>query len=76
MTVVRPRRCECKIVGNEIDFCRLHENAECLQNQLEYLQQFLFNHRMAETGIENTKREIVLPHLSNILRLVQEIKKF
>jgi hypothetical protein len=58
-----PVICRCKIVGNRLVFCPLHESAEGLLAACEHLRKFLRDVRLAEEKDRNMLREVILLHL-------------
>jgi hypothetical protein len=58
-----PCACSCKVVGNRILFCPLHESAESLLAACEHLRTFLRGVTLAEPKEQNILREVILPYL-------------
>jgi hypothetical protein len=58
-----PSACSCKVVGNRIMFCPLHESAESLLAACEYIRSFLRGVTLTEQKAQNLIREIILPYL-------------
>jgi hypothetical protein len=53
----------CKIVGNRIVLCALHESAGRLLATCDHLRKFLRNLKAAEPTDQNMIREVILPYL-------------
>jgi hypothetical protein len=62
MEVTEPPPCACKIVGDKIVFCALHESAERLLAACEYARKFLGNLKV-DPEDERMIREVILPIL-------------
>ena len=63
-------KCECRVVGDKIIFCRLHEAAESLLAACDYLRKIISTVQLARPEQENLIREIVLPHADNVIKRV------
>jgi hypothetical protein len=62
MEVTAPPSCACKIVGDKIVFCPLHESAERLLAACEYARKFLANLKV-DPEDEKMIRQVILPIL-------------
>jgi hypothetical protein len=62
MEVTAPPSCACKILGDKIVFCSLHESAERLLAACEYARKFLANLKV-DPEDEKMVREVILPIL-------------
>jgi hypothetical protein len=62
MEVSAPINCPCKILGDKIVFCPLHESAERLLAACEYARKFLANLTVDHED-EKIIREVILPIL-------------
>ena len=61
-------KCECRIVGDKIAFCRLHEQAESLLAACDYLRKLISKVKLPKPEEENLIREIVLPYADDVIK--------
>jgi hypothetical protein len=61
-------KCECRVVGDKIEFCPLHEEAESLLEACRYLRKLISTVELARPEQENLIRQIVLPYAENVIK--------
>ena len=61
-------QCRCRVVGDKIVICRLHEEAEALVEKCAYLRKFISTVKVARVADEILIRDIILAYADNVIK--------